>query len=220
MADAGHMLMLLRHGIAEDAAPGEADAERRLTGEGKRKLREVAAGMRALKLPVDVILTSPLRRARETAEIVAVEHGIDESAVFTTAALAPAGDRDALFTLLGSHTRAEGIVLVGHQPDLGELASVLLVGTPGLVQYQAGSGLPTGNADRTVETWFKTGSTASQGASDADYLRRALEQRLATRVDQVDPRQAASLTDRITANPELLDALAPLVGLIAREKAA
>ena len=34
MADAGHMLMLLRHGIAEDAAPGEADAERRLTGEG------------------------------------------------------------------------------------------------------------------------------------------------------------------------------------------
>jgi len=134
MADAGHMLMLLRHGIAEDAAPGEADAERRLTGEGKRKLREVAAGMRALKLPVDVILTSPLRRARETAEIVAVEHGIDESAVFTTAALAPAGDRDALFTVLGSHTRAEGIVLVGHQPDLGELASVLLVGTPGLVQ--------------------------------------------------------------------------------------
>ena len=122
MADAGHMLMLLRHGIAEDAAPGEADAERRLTGEGKRKLREVAAGMRALKLPVDVILTS------------AVEHGIDESAVLTTAALAPAGDRDALFTVLGSHTRAEGIVLVGHQPDLGELASVLLVGTPGLVQ--------------------------------------------------------------------------------------
>ncbi|TMA82599.1 MAG: hypothetical protein E6J72_02255 [Deltaproteobacteria bacterium] len=110
MADAGHMLMLLRHGIAEDAAPGEADAERRLTGEGKRKLRG------------------------ETAEIVAVEHGIDESAVFTTAALAPAGDRDALFTVLGSHTRAEGIVLVGHQPDLGELASVLLVGTPGLVQ--------------------------------------------------------------------------------------
>ena len=65
-----------------------------------------------------------------------------------------------------------------------------------------------------------TGSAASQGASDADYLRRALEQRLATRVDQVDPRQAATLTDRITANPELLDALAPLVGLIVREKAA
>ena len=64
-----------------------------------------------------------------------------------------------------------------------------------------------------------TGSTA-QGASDADYLRRALEQRLSTRVDQVDPRQTANLTDRITASAELLDALAPLVGLMVRERAA
>ena len=62
------------------------------------------------------------------------------------------------------------------------------------------------------------GSPVTQGASDADYLRRALEQRLTIRVDQVDPREAASLTDRITASPELLDALAPLVGLIVRER--
>ena len=133
MATDGHLLMLLRHGIAEDAAPGEADADRRLTGEGKRKLREVVAGMRALKLPVGVILTSPLRRARETAEIVAVGYDRDETSVIATPALAPAGARDALFSALGSHPHAEGIVLVGHQPDLGELASVLLVGTPGLV---------------------------------------------------------------------------------------
>ena len=65
-----------------------------------------------------------------------------------------------------------------------------------------------------------TGSPAVPGASDADYLRRALEQRLATRVDQVDPRNAATLVDRITANSELLDALAPLVGLIVRNRAA
>jgi type IV pilus assembly protein PilM len=58
------------------------------------------------------------------------------------------------------------------------------------------------------------------GAADTDYLRRALEQRLSTRVDQVDPRQTANLTDRITASPELLDALAPLVGLMVRERAA
>jgi Tfp pilus assembly PilM family ATPase len=65
-----------------------------------------------------------------------------------------------------------------------------------------------------------SGSAGGQGGSDAEYLRRALEQRLATRVDQVDPRQAASLTDRITANSALLDTLAPLVGLIARDRAA
>jgi Tfp pilus assembly PilM family ATPase len=64
------------------------------------------------------------------------------------------------------------------------------------------------------------GSPSTQGGQDADYLRRALEQRLATRVDPVDPRSAATLTDRIAANTELLDALAPLVGLLAREQAA
>jgi type IV pilus assembly protein PilM len=64
------------------------------------------------------------------------------------------------------------------------------------------------------------GSPSTQGAQDADYLRRALEQRLGTTVDAVDPRNAASLTDRITANTELLDTLAPLVGLLARERAA
>ena len=51
--------------------------------------------------------------------------------------------------------------------------------------------------------------TRRAAAHDADYLRRALEQRLAARVDSVDPRTAATLTDRITANTELLDALAP-----------
>ena len=64
------------------------------------------------------------------------------------------------------------------------------------------------------------GSPAAQLGQDADYLRRALEQRLGTKVDAVDPRNAATLMDRITANPELLDALAPLVGLLARERAA
>jgi type IV pilus assembly protein PilM len=65
-----------------------------------------------------------------------------------------------------------------------------------------------------------SGSTASQGTSDAEYLRRALEQRLTTRVDQVDPRQTAQLTDRISATPDLLDSLAPLVGLMVRERTA
>lgn len=60
----------------------------------------------------------------------------------------------------------------------------------------------------------------SQGDRDADSLRRALEQRLGTRVDPVDTREAAALADRVSAGTDLLDALAPLVGLIARERAA
>ena len=64
-----------------------------------------------------------------------------------------------------------------------------------------------------------TGSAGSTRVADTD-LRRALEQRLSARVDQVDPRKIANLTDRITAGPELLDALAPLVGLMVRGRAA
>jgi type IV pilus assembly protein PilM len=63
------------------------------------------------------------------------------------------------------------------------------------------------------------GAPGAHGTQDAEYLRRALEQRLGTRVDPIDPRGAAVLMDRISANSELLDTLAPLVGLIARDLA-
>jgi type IV pilus assembly protein PilM len=61
---------------------------------------------------------------------------------------------------------------------------------------------------------------ASHGPEDGDGLRRSLEQRLGTRVEAVDPRSVATLTDRIGASPELLDRLAPLVGILVREPAA
>jgi phosphohistidine phosphatase len=128
------LLVLVRHAIAEDATSDQRDEERRLTGEGKRKLREAVVGMRALDLALDVILTSPLRRARETAAIVAAGFGLDDDAVVVTPALAPGGGTDAVFATLEKHRRSAAIMLVGHQPDLGELASTLLVGTPGLVQ--------------------------------------------------------------------------------------
>jgi type IV pilus assembly protein PilM len=64
------------------------------------------------------------------------------------------------------------------------------------------------------------GASSAQGSQDAEYLRQALEQRLSARVDTVDPRGAAALMDRINADADLLDALAPLVGLLARERAA
>jgi phosphohistidine phosphatase len=133
MAIGAKLVLLLRHAIAEDAADGQRDEERRLTGEGRRKLREVVEGMRALELPIDVILTSPLRRTRETAAVVAAGYDLDDAVVCDTPALAPGGNAADVFAALQPHTRAESVLLVGHQPDLGELASTLLVGTPGLV---------------------------------------------------------------------------------------
>ena len=66
-------LFILRHGIAElrDASSSMKDSERSLTLEGERKTRRIAKGMEALALSFDVILTSPFRRARQTADIVA-----------------------------------------------------------------------------------------------------------------------------------------------------
>jgi Tfp pilus assembly PilM family ATPase len=63
-------------------------------------------------------------------------------------------------------------------------------------------------------------SIGARQAADVDALRRSLEERLGTPVDAVDPRTAASLTDRIDAQPALLDALAPLVGVLVRDREA
>lgn len=63
-------------------------------------------------------------------------------------------------------------------------------------------------------------SRGPDGASGGERLRQSLEQRLGARVEIVDPRGAATLTDRIGASPELLDQLAPLVGILVRESAA
>jgi len=133
MAGPPHLLMLLRHAIAEEPSGVRHDDERRLTGEGKRKLREVVAGMRALELPVDVVLSSPLRRAVETAEIVADGYGLPDE-VTVTPALAPDAGPDAVLSALATIGRPSGVVLVGHEPDLAALASTLLTGTPGLVR--------------------------------------------------------------------------------------
>jgi type IV pilus assembly protein PilM len=64
------------------------------------------------------------------------------------------------------------------------------------------------------------GSPAGEGTQDADYLRRALEDRLGTKVDAVNPQNAATFMGGVSASTELLETLAPLVGLLARERAA
>ena len=127
-----HLLMLMRHAIAEDESDTGRDEDRCLTGEGKRKLREVVAGMRALGLPVECVLSSPLRRTVETAEIVADGYGLSAK-IAVSDALAPGAGPDAVLRALGEVGRPSGIVLVGHEPDLAALASTLLTGTAGLV---------------------------------------------------------------------------------------
>ena len=121
-------LYLIRHAIAEEHAPGRRDAERALTPEGQEKMRRAARGLREIGVEIERILTSPIRRARETADIVAEALGRTE--VRELPELSPGSEPSRLLASLEPWRDADALALVGHEPDLGQLASFLLAGSP------------------------------------------------------------------------------------------
>jgi len=131
-------LYLIRHGLAEergDAWPD--DAKRPLTAEGMTRLRKAARGMAQLGLSFDVILTSPLVRTRQTAEIVA--GGLEpHPSIVNVDSLAPDGNYASIVTDLEKHARKTRIALVGHEPGIGELAARLL-GSRHAIEFKKGA---------------------------------------------------------------------------------
>jgi len=130
---------LLRHGIAAELGEGGVfhDADRPLTTEGRAKMRQEAEGMRRLGLKFNLILTSPLLRARQTAEAVAEIMEL-QNRVNICEALAPgrgfaggSGNDAEIFLEMGAY-QFDRVLLVGHQPDLSELASFILTGNHNL----------------------------------------------------------------------------------------
>ena len=119
-------LYLIRHGLAEER--GEAwpdDAKRPLTEEGKSRLGKEARGLSRIGVTFDVILTSPLVRARQTAEVFA--GSLEPRPHLTNVdSLTPDGSYQALLAELAKHARRERIALVGHEPSIGELAARLI----------------------------------------------------------------------------------------------
>jgi phosphohistidine phosphatase len=123
-------LYILRHGIATDpdVAGFATDADRPLTSEGRRKLRRIANAMEALKLSFDLILSSPYLRARQTAEIVAEGLGGHQKLELSDT-LTPGGSPEKLIELLNCLQPApETVLLVGHEPYLSNLISLLVAG--------------------------------------------------------------------------------------------
>ena len=124
-------LLLLRHGIAVDhGTPGyERDGERPLTPEGRRKTRAIARALAKLEVAPEVILTSPLVRAHQTAEIVAGTMRIKKRLLLCRP-LACGGDaKQVVAEINRRHTQTDCVMLVGHEPDLSLLASLLLTGS-------------------------------------------------------------------------------------------
>src|SRR5262245_36656067 len=127
-------LYLVRHAIAGQPDPAQwpDDRDRPLTPDGEKKFRQVARGLNELVPSVDVVLSSPLLRAWQTALILQKQAGWPEPRRFE--ALEPATPPADAVAALQPHASAQSVALVGHEPSLHELASYLLVGDPSLVR--------------------------------------------------------------------------------------
>lgn len=137
MADS-YALYVIRHAIAAERGDEYPDdATRPLTPHGTSRFRKVARGLAALEAEIDVILTSPMVRARQTAEILSQQLR-GHPPVVETAALEPGARYQDLFAELGRHARVTGIALVGHQPGIGEIAA-RLVGHRGSFEFRKGA---------------------------------------------------------------------------------
>ena len=127
---------LLRHGVAEDAGPWTEwqDEPRALTDEGRRRMERAARGIVALDLRFDAVVTSPLVRCHQTAEIVGAAIGVTPR---TDARLRPGMGIDDLVGLLLEHELTASVLVCGHQPDLSYVTADLVAG--GDVEFKKGA---------------------------------------------------------------------------------
>jgi phosphohistidine phosphatase len=150
-------LYIVRHAIAVPrGTPGIEDDDRNLTEEGIAKMERAAAGLCGLGYIPELVLSSPLIRATQTAEILlrAFGKGIEFK---ITEALAPSGTRQELYREIRLHEKnLQSLMLVGHQPSLGEIACEIVFGSPEhfielkkggacAIELESTRGVPKGN---------------------------------------------------------------------------
>ncbi|MBW4694355.1 MAG: phosphohistidine phosphatase SixA [Lyngbya sp. HA4199-MV5] len=119
-------LYFIRHGLAGEHGSYTNDAERPLTEEGKQKTRQIAKRLHGLELRFDLILTSPLVRARQTADLL-LEAKLADT-LQETSDLAPGGSLTTWLEWLQEwrSPQKNALALVGHEPDLSTWAEILL----------------------------------------------------------------------------------------------
>jgi len=148
----------LRHGKAVSrAAWGDDDALRPLTPDGEVEMRREAKALKGLGLAPDLIVTSPLERARRTAAIVAEALGLSDRLV-EDERLAHGFDARALGRIAAAHPEAEHLMVVGHEPEFSA-ALAALVGGGAYVIKKGGLArvdLPDQSLKRGVLVWLLT----------------------------------------------------------------
>lgn len=141
-------LYIMRHanaGVPRDNPV--LDAKRALVKEGKQQCMLMAGVLNALKVQIDVILSSPLKRSLQSAQFVATEIGF-ESKIITSPALAPDADYAAFQALIAPYVSREGVLVVGHNPNLHQFAAKLLHGNGNGNGHAQASNHPTGSCIR------------------------------------------------------------------------
>jgi len=131
-------IYLLRHGIAEDRSATGRDADRRLTDDGRAKLRRVLERAHQAGVRPSLILSSPLRRALETAEIAAHELGYD-SKIVRIPALIPDASPQQVWDAIREHRDESALLLAGHEPLFSATVAYLLGCTREMVHFRKGA---------------------------------------------------------------------------------
>lgn len=142
-------IWLLRHAAAEERASSGRDADRTLTEDGHKRAREVARGLAALEPGIELVLTSPYARARQTAEPAARALKLGGT-LRETAALEPDRDPDEILDEVRSE-KAGSVLLVGHEPHMGALLGRLVFG-------RAGHAIPMKKAALARVSWEGSGA--------------------------------------------------------------
>jgi phosphohistidine phosphatase len=167
---------LLRHGIAEEPAPGESDADRELTPEGRTKLRENLRIAAEAGAEPTLILSSPLVRALQSAEIASQVLRYKQE-ILQTDVLLPSSQPERVWDELRVHRDEREVLLVGHDPLFSQLAAYLL-GTPALqVDFKKGAILRVdcesfGAKPHGILRWFLTSKLATKASKTASQAHK------------------------------------------------
>ena len=122
-------LYILRHGEAGKRLPtGSKDSERALTVMGKQEVEKVAEALSELGIKFDFVITSPLKRAYQTAEIVAKTLKVKKGKMKGWSELQPEGKRQELYSKLSQFKQESSILVVGHEPYLSTMICEVVFG--------------------------------------------------------------------------------------------
>lgn len=166
---------LLRHGIAEEGRVGMNDSDRELTTEGRRKLRETLRALASAEVNPSLIVSSPLTRALQTAEIARSVFKT-KAEVLRTKALTPNASVEQVWDELRAHRGESELMLVGHEPQFSNLAAYLLGARELRVDFKKGAVLRLdlegfGTQPRGTLRWFflaRMASPSARGAAKQD----------------------------------------------------